>query len=178
MQEIPIDVRVIAATNRKLEEAVRRGDLREDLFYRLNVVSIEIPPLRERREDIPILCHHFIRKFNRKFPSHEKKISAKAMEALMAYHYPGNVRELENAIERAFAIGQRRSIGLRDLPRDIRTARNTAVFGNDFPTLQQVEIRMIREALEFADGDRLKATRMLGIGRSTLYRKLARYGLA
>lgn len=177
VQEIPIDVRVIAASNRNIDEAVRRGVLRKDLFYRLNVVPVWIPPLRERREDIPILVHHFMGRFNRKFPAHHKEISADAMDALLSYHYPGNVRELENAIERVFAVGKKSRIQLRDLPQEIRVSRNEPILGDDFPTLQEVEVRMIKEALARTNGERRKATRILGIGRSTLYRKLARYGL-
>lgn len=177
VQEIPIDVRVIAASNRNIDEAVRRGVLRQDLFYRLNVVPVWIPPLRERREDIPILVHHFMGRFNRKFPAHHKEISADAMDALLSYHYPGNVRELENAIERAFAMGKKSRIQLQDLPQEIRVSRNAPILGDDFPTLQEVEVRMIKEALARTKGERRKATRILGIGRSTLYRKLARYGL-
>ncbi|MBW2123826.1 MAG: sigma-54-dependent Fis family transcriptional regulator, partial [Deltaproteobacteria bacterium] len=177
-REVSIDVRVIAATNRRLDEAIKKGDLRKDLFYRLNVISIMIPPLRKRREDIPLLIHHFLKKFACEFSSHEKKISSEAMDALLSYDYPGNVRELENAIERAYAIDKGRWIRLRDLPHEIQAARKTRTLRDPFSTLEETEKRMIREALNRAGGNRREATRMLGIGRSTLYRKLNRYGLA
>jgi DNA-binding NtrC family response regulator len=177
LQEFPVGVRVIAATNRSIQDAIKKGDLRKDLFYRLNVVPIHIPPLRERREDIPVLVSHFMEKLVGKFPGREKNISDDAMGALLSYHYPGNVRELENAIERAFAIGKKRCIQHQDLPEEIRISRNSSPFDKDFPTLEEVEIRMIEEALKRTKGDRRKATHMLGIGRSTLYRKLARYRL-
>ena len=171
-----VDVRVIAATNRHLEEAIRDGSLRQDLFYRLNVVRIHLPPLRERREDIPALVTHFIREFNQRFRREVTGLTREAMESLMTYSFPGNVRELENMLERAYALGAQGEIGLQDLP--ALQPATLAVEGNrPLPTLADMERELILQALKTFDGDKEKAAQALGLSRRTIYRRLKEYGL-
>jgi DNA-binding NtrC family response regulator len=171
-----VDVRVIAATNRHLEEAIRDGSLRQDLFYRLNVVRIHLPPLRERREDIPALVTHFIREFNQRFRREVTGLTREAMESLMTYSFPGNVRELENMLERAYALGAQGEIGLQDLP--ALQPVTLAVEGNrPLPTLADMERELILQALKTFDGDKEKAAQALGLSRRTIYRRLKEYGL-
>ncbi len=171
-----VDVRIIAATNRSLEEAIRDGRFRQDLFYRLNVVRITVPPLRERKEAIPALVAYFLRQFNRRFNRRVKGIAPGAMAAFMAYDFPGNVRELENLLERAFALGARDEITLADLPDlsllPVETPASTAV-----PTIAEAERQLILRTLQLCDNDKEKAARVLGISRRTLYRRLKEYGL-
>lgn len=171
-----VDIRVIAATNRNVEEAIRDGTLRQDLFYRLNVVRIMMPPLRERKADIAALVTHFIREFNQRFGRDVKGIAPDAMGALVAYDFPGNVRELENLVERAYALGAREEITLGDLPalggRAPVAASQTAV-----PTLAQAERELILRALELHQNDRMRAARALGLSSRTLYRRLKEYGV-
>jgi DNA-binding NtrC family response regulator len=174
----PVDVRVIAATNRNLEEAMTAGSFRQDLFYRLNVIRIQLPTLRERREDIPALVNHFLRRFNRRFRRDVRSLSPEALAALSAYDFPGNVRELENFLERAFAMGAREQIGLADLP--ILSARPAAPAAPSGPrpltTLAEVEKELILRALELNNNDKEEAARVLGISRRTIYRRLKEYG--
>ncbi len=185
-----VDIRVIAATNRDLEAAVKEGALRQDLFYRLNVVRIAMPPLRERKSDIPALVTAFIRQFNQRFNREVKGISAEAMGALMGYEFPGNVRELENLLERAYALGVRDELTLADLPaldvrRDGRVALSLrgvgAVEGEGMapgvPTLAEAERELILRALEIHGNDRTRAAHALGLSSRTLYRRLKEYGL-
>jgi DNA-binding NtrC family response regulator len=173
----PVDVRIIAATNRNLEQAMQAGTFRQDLFYRLNVIRIQLPPLRERREDIPALVNHFIRRFSRRFRREVRGISADALNALMTYDFPGNVRELENLIERAFAMGAREQITLADLPSlAARPAITPAVAAKAVPTLAEVEKELILRALAVFDNDKEEAARALGISRRTIYRRLKEYG--
>jgi DNA-binding NtrC family response regulator len=173
----PVDVRVIAATNRDLEQAMRAGTFRQDLFYRLNVIRISLPPLRERREDIPALVHHFIRRFNKRFRRDVRGISADALTALQAYDFPGNVRELENLLERAFAMGARTEITLADLPSlTARPALSPALESKTVPTLAEVEKELILRALAVFNNDKEAAARALGISRRTIYRRLKEYG--
>ena len=166
-KSFPIDCRVVAATNRPLEEAVRTGLLRSDLYYRLNVVKVVLPPLRERREDIPALVAHFLRDLNERFGRRVKGVSAEAMEALFAYDFPGNVRELEHLLERALALGAREEIGLDDLP-DLKPRRSA----DEESPLERAERETILETLRRTGGDKDAAARELGISRRTLYRRL------
>jgi DNA-binding NtrC family response regulator len=168
-----VDVRVIAATNRSLEAMMKEGGFREDLYYRLNVFSIHIPPLRERRDDIPVLADHFIRN-STIAPKRSVRIAAESMEVLRRYPWPGNVRELENVIERALILCDGGIIEPEHLPMGIRV---TPQFGHDedsdrLPTLEEVERRYIRRVLEECKGHRQKAANILGISERNLYRRL------
>ncbi len=172
-----VDVRVIAATNRNLEQAMKAGIFRQDLFYRLNVIRITLPTLRERREDIPALVNHFIRRLNKRFRRDVRGITPDAIAALAAYDFPGNVRELENLIERAFAMGTRENITLADLPSlSARPAMTTSVETKAVPTLAEVEKELILRALAVHNNDKEEAARALGISRRTIYRRLKEYG--
>jgi len=173
-----VDIRVIAATNRALEEALKDGTLRQDLYYRLNVVRIAIPPLRERRGDIPVLVNTFLRQFNHRFGRNVSGIAPDALAALTTYDFPGNVRELENLLERAYALGAKSQITLADLP--ALTARGGAPTGvsvSGVLPLDQVERELILRALEVYGNDRDRAAQALGISRRTIYRRLKEYGL-
>ncbi|RUM32037.1 MAG: sigma-54-dependent Fis family transcriptional regulator [Aquifex sp.] len=166
-----VNVRIIAATNKDLRRLVREGKFREDLYWRLNVVSIKIPPLRERKEDIPILVKSFIEKFSKLHQRPVKGISSEAMKILLSYDYPGNVRELENIIERAIVISSGNYILPQDLPEELQTPSDNIKDEND-------EIAKIKEALELANGNKTLAAKILGIHRTTLWRKLKEYGLS
>ena len=173
----PIDVRVIAATNRNLEQAMLENSFRQDLFYRLNVIRITLPQLRERREDIPALVTHFLRRFNRRFHRDVRGITPDALEALAGFDFPGNVRELENVIERAFAMGARDQISLADLPSlTTRVTGMPPISARTLPTLAEVERDLILRALALLDNDKEEAARALGISRRTIYRRLKEYG--
>jgi len=176
-----IDVRVIAATNRDLESAIRSGSFRQDLYFRLNVVQIKLPPLRERKSDIPLLVNFFLEKFSE--PASDRPggraartISEDAVTRLMAYDWPGNVRELENAIERAVALGSGPILHAGDLPSNLQFGSGERLPGNDeLLPLEELERRAIFRALRETGGDKLAAARLLGIGKTTLYRKLKQY---
>ncbi len=172
---IPINVRVIAATHRELEAAIRAGNFRQDLYFRLNVVQIKLPPLRERKSDIPLLVNSFLEKFcDPQRPV--RTISEDAMRRLMAYDWPGNVRELENAIERAVALGSGPILHVGDLPSNLQYASAERLPESDeLVPLEQLERRAILRALRETGGDKLAAARLLGIGKTTLYRKLKQY---
>ncbi len=183
-----VDIRVIAATNRDLEAAVKDGSLRQDLFYRLNVVRITMPPLRERREDIPSLVTTFLRRFNQRFNREVRGVAPDAMAALQPYDFPGNVRELENLVERAYALGARGEITLADLPAlGVRgEPAPVALPGGGtptpgpvvaVPTLAQAERDLIMQALALHRNDRAMAARALGLSARTLYRRLKEYGV-
>jgi transcriptional regulator with PAS, ATPase and Fis domain len=173
-----VDIRVIAATNRPLEEALKDGTLRQDLFYRLNVVRIAIPPLRERRADIPVLVNTFLRQFNHRFGRSVSGVAPDAMAALVAYDFPGNVRELENLLERAYALGAKGDLSLPDLPSLApRVSPAPARPPSGVPRLDQVERELILQALEVYGNDRDQAARALGISRRTIYRRLKEYRL-
>ncbi len=178
-QRVAIDVRVIAATNRDLDAAIRDGRFRKDLFYRLNVVTIKIPPLRERKSDIPLLISHFIERFSDSTRP-IKGVSDEAMARLMSYDWPGNVRELENVIERAVALGSGPTIHTVDLPSNLQTspaASQVSLPREGIVPLRELEKRAILRAVEELGGDKLLAARLLGIGKTTLYRKLKEYQL-
>lgn len=166
------NARIIAATNRRLDDEVAAGNFREDLFYRLNVIEISIPPLRSRRSDIGLLALHFAAKSARSQDQPEKELTPSAMVALSAYEWPGNVRELENGIERAFVLSED-VIDVDDLPAKIRGTKTAKE--PDHPTLEEIEQRYVTEVLESVSGDKSEAARTLGIDLSTLYRKLKRY---
>src|SRR5438477_8063694 len=176
----PVDVRVIAATNRDLERAMTEGSFRQDLFYRLNVVRIMLPPLRDRRDDIQALVSHFLRRFNRRFHRDVRGMAPDALAALSAYSFPGNVRELENLIERAYAMGAREQITLGDLPTLGRTpvmAPTATANSQTVPTLAEVERELILRALAVFKDDKEAAAKTLGISRRTIYRRLKEYGV-
>jgi len=171
------DVRVIAASNRDIEKEVEEGRLRKDLFYRLNVIRLEIPPLRDRYDDIPLLAQHFLVKFNRKNGTSLQGFTAEALEALAAWPWPGNVRELENAVERAVVLCREDRIDLDDLPAAIRKgrgARQRISFEVGTP-LKHVERRMIEETLRSTGGDKVLAASLLGITARTIYRREAEW---
>lgn len=171
------DARVICATNRDLEKEVAEGRFREDLFYRLNVIEVHLPPLRERREDIPLLVRHFITRTAREQQRDEKTISPEVMSALLNYAWPGNVRELQNAIERAFTLSGD-EIDLDSLPPRVRDTASTISMRDPDglrPTLEEVERRHIFDTLASVNQDKARASNVLGIDLSTLYRKLKRY---
>jgi DNA-binding NtrC family response regulator len=172
-----VSVRVIAATNRNLEDAVKDGTLRQDLFYRLNVVRIQMPPLRERKEDLPALISHFLRRFNQRFRREVTGIAPEALAALSAYDFPGNVRELENLVERAYAMGARDHISLTDLPSLTLSARPSPISARTLPTLAEVEKELILRALAIHKNDKEQCARSLGLSRRTIYRRLKEYGL-
>ena len=174
-ERVAIDVRVIAATNRDLEEAIRKNQFRQDLYFRLNVVQIKLPPLRERKNDIPMLVNSFLEKFSP--PQHPvRSVSEEAMGRLMAYDWPGNVRELENAVERAVALGTGTILALTDLPSNLQHGMFERRMGMDeLVPLEELERRAIFRALRETGGDKLAAARLLGIGKTTLYRKLKEY---
>lgn len=174
-ERIPVNVRVIAATNRDLEGAVRKGLFRQDLYFRLNVVQIKLPPLRERKADIPLLLNSFLEKFT-SASARTRTVAEDAMGRLMAYDWPGNVRELENAVERALALGSGPILQIGDLPSNLHYGTGERLPQNDeFLPLEELERRAILRALREAGGDKLSAARMLGIGKTTLYRKLKQY---
>jgi two-component system, NtrC family, response regulator AtoC len=179
---VNVDVRVIAATNRDLEAAYREGTFRKDLYFRLNVVTVHLPALRERRSDIPMLVHHFL---NRYAPGANLQVTPAAMKSLLQYEWPGNVRELENCVARAVTLGDRQVIDVADLPPAIRSeggesSQRVPVENSSLSTtaLAEMERVTILKVFEQAHGDKALAGRMLGISRATLYRKLKRYNIS
>lgn len=168
-----VDVRIIAATNKDLKRLVASGKFREDLYFRLNVIGLHIPPLRERRADIKGLAEHFIAKYNRAFSKQVSGISAAGLEALESYSWPGNIRELENIIERILNYVDRDLIDLPDIPEEIKSHQNSPT-GTTGQSLEMMELNAIKAALAKAQGNKSKAARLLGISRSKLYEKLAR----
>ncbi len=181
---VKTDVRVIAATNVDLEKAVAAGEFRRDLFFRLSVFPIVLPPLRERREDIPLLVTHFLETYKKKSGRYISGISRAALAAFSAHDWPGNIRELENAIERAVIIASGRRIELEDLPASIGAATEGSSFQKTAgsrisfvlpATLSEVERELIEATLELTGGDKSAAARALDIGRKTLYRRLEEY---
>ncbi|PYX25619.1 MAG: sigma-54-dependent Fis family transcriptional regulator [Acidobacteria bacterium] len=178
-RRIAINVRILAATNRDLEQAVAQGTFRRDLYFRLNVLSLRIPPLRERRQDIPLLAAHFLERLSRA-SGQERSVSDEAMKALLAYDWPGNVRELENCLERACAFTTGPMIQVADLPSSIHSAPGTIPIGVEGTTtkilpMAELEKQTILNTITQLNGDKLLAARLLGIGKTTLYRKLKEY---
>ncbi|AMV72844.1 sigma-54 dependent transcriptional regulator [Desulfuromonas carbonis] len=195
LEQVPVDVRIIAATHRDLEAMVADGDFREDLFYRLSVVPLSLPPLRERREDIPLLVEKFVQIFNRNRPNRLQEIKPAALAALVEYPWPGNVRELENLVQRLVVLHGGRSIGVAELPDKYSPSRQsdsppntqttTAVLahpfgpeGVDFDALvQDFEDRLILHALQLSNGNKKEAARLLRLNRTTLLAKMNKKGL-
>ena len=175
-----IDVRVLAATNVDLRAALEQGTFREDLYYRLNVLPLDIPPLRERKEDIPFLAEHFVKKISNDIDSPVTSISEKAIERLMQYHWPGNVRELENVIERSMVLGTGPVLDAEDIKLDLAPRSKTVVVDTFLPegmTLDEHEQSLIREALKRANGNKSQAARLLGLTRNALRYRLTQMGL-
>src|SRR5579871_3349277 len=175
-----IDVRVIAATNQDLRAALEQGTFREDLYYRLNVLPINIPSLRERKEDIPFLAQHFVKKLSKDLGSPVQSISDAAIERLLAYHWPGNVRELENVLERSMVLANGAVLEAGDIKLDTAPSARFSVADNFLPegtTLDQYEQSIIREALKRANGNKSQAARMLGLTRNALRYRLSQMGL-
>jgi PAS domain S-box-containing protein len=172
------DVRIIGATNKDLSDEMRKGNFRQDLYYRVNVVRIDLPPLRKRLEDVPILVKHFIGRFNRQQEKSIEGISSEALSMLMAHQWPGNVRELENIIERAFILCSAGEIGLEDLPEELVARRSVHHPLTRIETAREiVDAQSIRAALERNGHNRLAAARDLGIHKSTLFRKIKKLGI-
>ncbi len=179
-EAVSVDVRVIAASNRDLEEEIRRGSFRSDLYYRLNVIALHLPPLRERREDIPLLTKHFLEKAAQTAEVEPASLSEEAMQPLMAYDWPGNVRELENALERAAVVAGDSEIGPEHLPERVLEAPTPQLVSDrplPNPAMEVIERAYIEWVLQAEGGNKSKAAEVLGIDPSTLYRKLHRYGL-
>ncbi len=178
-EAIKVDVRLIAATNRDLPSLVREGKFREDLFYRLNVVTIELPPLRDRLEDLPLLVQAFLEEFSAQHAKKTAEITPAAMELLYDYSWPGNVRELRNCIESMVILDKDGRIDVEDVPRYVKhPALVEPSHGVSGVSLEEGEKEAIRKALALCDGNREKAAQMLGIGERTLYRKIKRYGFS
>jgi DNA-binding NtrC family response regulator len=177
-QKVKVDVRIMAATNRDLDAEYKKGTFRKDLYFRLNVVTIFLPPLRERRSDIPILAAFFL---ERLAPGRGVQVSSNAMKALLEYDWPGNVRELENCLERAVALGDQRIIEVHDLPPAIARSevQAEALDSPEFSgtDLEDIERATIERVFSQVKGDKALAGKMLGISRATLYRKLKRYNI-
>ena len=176
-----VDARLVSACNRDPELLVQEGRFRQDLYYRLNVIRIDLPPLRDRAEDIPILIEHFMRKFSGQIHRKLDGIEPEALQALMNYHWPGNVRELEHTIERVVLLGRESRIGLQDFPPSL-VVRNTNVLpladavAKSY-TLRDLEKEYIMRVMETAGGNKTEAAKILGVDRTTLYRKLEEYKL-
>jgi len=181
--EVPFDVRIVAATNQDLERGVSEGSFREDLFYRLNVIQVELPPLRARGNDVLLLSQRFLEHFASRATKKVVGLSSGAAEKILAYSWPGNVRELQNCIERAVALTRYEQLTVEDLPEKIRDYRSAHVFvaSNDpaeLASMDEVERRYILHVLDATGGNKRHAARVLGFDRKTLYRKLERYGVA
>jgi DNA-binding NtrC family response regulator len=190
--EVHVDVRVLAATNRHLPALVKQGLFREDLFYRLSTIAVEVKPLRERREDVPLLAQHFVAVLNERYGT-RRRIGDRAREALERHDWPGNVRELQHAIEAAVVVCEGEEILPRHLPRAVAAAAPTTPAASaaahaasstapapaeaPLPTLEQVEREHVERALRVAEGRRARAAKLLGISERNLYRKLREYGL-
>ncbi len=176
----PIDTRLIAATNRDLEEEIKRGSFRRDLYYRLNVIALHLPPLRERRDDILLLAESFLQRAGEQRGEAPKRLGDDAAEALQSYQWPGNVRELENALERAVILSPGATIGVGALPERVTERQSeplVAERATPNPTLETIERAYIQFVLQAEGGNKTRAAEVLGIDPSTLHRKLARYGV-
>jgi len=178
-QPIKVDIRIVAATNKDLNKEVETGGFRKDLFYRLNVVSLRLPPLAERRDDIPLLAHHFLTRYAEAQGKSIKGFSDEAMEVLVNYEYPGNIRELENIVERAVVLCNEEEILAKHLPQELgqyalKVYRQAS---QRFPTLEENEVEYVSWVLKQVDGNKTRAAEVLGIDRVSLWRKLKRWGL-
>jgi transcriptional regulator with PAS, ATPase and Fis domain len=178
VKRVPINVRILAATNRDLERAVSEGSFRRDLFFRLNVLTLRIPALRERRQDIPLLVAHFMERIGHD-AGIERTVSDNCLKALLSYDWPGNVRELENSLERACMLSTGNQIQVADLPTQIHSTpadlRVVSQTSNGIVPMAELEKQTILNALAQVNGDKMLAARLLGIGKTTLYRKLKDY---
>lgn len=178
-EPVAVDVRIVAATNRDLEEEIRKGHFRSDLYYRLNVIALHLPPLRERRDDIPLLAAHFLQRMAERLGREGIELSEEALDILTRYDWPGNVRELENALERAAVLSRGGTILPSALPQRVREAPVPALVSDRLPpnpTLDVIEQAYIQWVLAAEGGNKSRAAEVLGIDPSTLYRKLSRYG--
>ncbi len=178
-EPIPIDTRLLAATNRDLEEAMRRATFRQDLYYRLNVIALHLPPLRDRQDDIPLLVASFLQRLAATHPGEEKTLSEEAIEAIQAYQWPGNVRELENALERAWIMTPTNRIEVNALPERVIAPTPSRLLDDRAapnPTLDSIERAYILWVLNAENGNKTRAAESLGIDPSTLHRKLSRFG--
>ena len=186
-EEIRVDARIVTATNRSLAEAMHRGCFREDLYYRLKVMDICLPPLRERREDIPLLTSHFVSRFSNEFGKKVAGVSTETSDLLSRYPWPGNVRELRNVIERAIILGEGDHILARHLSAEIRAADGGAPVPSPWDTgplltrngmdLEKLEQSLIRQSLQLTGGNQVKAARLLGLGRDALRYRMKKHGL-
>ncbi len=182
-EEVPVDVRVIASANRNLDDAVENEKFRQDLFYRLSVIRITLPPLRERTDDIPSLARHFISKFNDALPQNVTGITKDALEVLARYRWPGNIRELESAIENAFALGNSDMIRQCDLPShivecvEVESHPSSAEGSTSVTSMVEAEKKLLLNALKAADGNKTHAARLLGVSRPRLYKMIQRHGV-
>jgi two-component system response regulator HydG len=176
----PIDTRLLAATNRDLEEEIKAGNFRSDLYYRLNVISVHLPPLRQRVEDIPLLAEHFLHRIAAQRSEEPRELAASTLEALQEYSWPGNVRELENALERAAILSPHGEIPVTALPERVTERKSEPLITTRTPTnptLEAIERAYIMWVLQSESGNKSRAAEILGIDPSTLYRKLSRYGV-
>ena len=179
-QPISVDIRIVAATNKDLNKEVAKGGFRKDLFYRLNVVSLQLPPLAERKDDVPLLAYHFLKLYAKAQDKTIEGFSDEAMDILTNYEFPGNIRELENIIERAVALCQDSLISPRHLPQELEqySFKVYRQRGKRLPTLEENELNYIRWVLKQANGNKTRAAEILGIDRVSLWRKLKRWDLA
>ena len=174
---IDLDIRIISATNRELEKEVEQGRFRQDLFYRLKVVALKVPPLRERKEDIPLLLNHFLMKFNQAYKKKVQGFSREVLETLMKYSFPGNVRELENIVASAVALSEGALITPADLPEDLRQFEVETYGSSRWLSWEENEKEYIQKILEATEHNKIEAARILKMSRTTLWRKILRYGL-
>jgi len=177
-ETLTTDARVIAATNRDLKKAMAGGSFREDLYWRLNVISINVPPLRERKEDVPQLVANFLEKYSHTLNKRMHSVSNEAMDLIFSHHWPGNVRELENAIERSMILAKHTSIMPDDLPQELRTGMMSSDEGNPRTRLNRVERDHVLAVLEQCGWNKYRAAHLMGISRSTLYSKMRKHGLS
>ncbi|MFO7986303.1 MAG: sigma-54 dependent transcriptional regulator [Desulfatiglandaceae bacterium] len=177
VRPLPVDVRLLAASNQDLADMVKRRVFREDLFYRLNVVAITLPPLRNRQDDIPLLVQHFLSKYSRTFTKEVNGVSSQVMEILSRYPFPGNVRELENIVERAIALSEETELSVQDLPSDLRELSISRLEKDHWLSLEEKEKEYIREVLIKTDYNRNLAAQILDLPRTTLWRKMKRFDL-
>jgi DNA-binding NtrC family response regulator len=178
--DITVDVRVVAATHRNLKKAVAEGQFREDLYFRLNVIPIVVPPLRERLDDIPALCEYFVAYYCRDLGRPPARLHAEAMQALLSYPWPGNVRELKNAMERVVLLEAEEEIRSEHLPAEIHEEKSTGAGADPFPPgmvrpLSEIERMAIEHALGVCDHNKTRAAQLLGISRQTLRTKLKEF---
>ncbi|MCP2518942.1 sigma-54 dependent transcriptional regulator [Candidatus Aminicenantes bacterium AC-708-M15] len=184
VEEIEIDVRIIASTNQNLKEKIKKGEFREDLFYRLNVINITLPPLRERKEDIPLLVEHFVEKYSKQFRKEKKEVTPEVMKVFQDYHWPGNIRELENVIERAMALSQGNKITIDDIPKEIihpaTVEMPVSIPEEGFNLnshLEEISRRYIEHALIKAERNIKRAAEILGISYRSLRHYIDKYGI-